>query len=82
MRFGRSVPEGWLPAFSVGSEREASFLLTLACPTNIDGEFVAVELGIDQTIDNLLAFGERLKRAHEKYVEGGTYCDCRLRKTA
>jgi len=75
VRYGRSVPDGFLPVFSVGSEAEAKSLLTVACQTNIDGEFIARELAQDQTIDGLFAFGERLEKMHERMVERGL-CEC------
>lgn len=64
MRYGRSVPidDGFLPAFSVNTEAEARQLLTLTCPTNRDGDFVAPELAREQTLENLDAFGDRLER--------------------
>mgnify|MGYP001566969360 CR=1 FL=1 len=66
MRFGRTVPidKGFLPAFSVNTEAEARDLLILTCPTNINGEYIAPELAEEQTLDNLYAFGERLKRGY------------------
>ena len=65
MRYGRSVPSGFLPVFSTNTEDEARALLTLACPTNRDGDFVAPELAREQTIDNLMAFSDRLQRCWE-----------------
>jgi hypothetical protein len=67
--YGVSVPKGSLPVFSVDSEDEAHRLLTLACGTNFRGEFVADELAREQTIDNLLAFGDRLKRVYEEHKD-------------
>lgn len=61
--------------FSVGSEQEAERLLVLACPTNIDGDYLAPELVDDQTLENLDAFGERLAKAHNLLVGSG-WCDC------
>ena len=65
MRYGRTVPSGSLPVYSVDTEAEARSLLVLTCETNIQGEFVARELAREQTLDNLAAFGERLARTHE-----------------
>ena len=65
MRYGRSVPEGSIPVFSVDTEEEAKSLLTLACPTRfIDGvtEYVAPELATEQTLENLEAFSDRLAK--------------------
>lgn len=49
--------------FSVDTEEDARQLLTAACPTNREGEFVARELVHEQTLDNLHAFAERLEKA-------------------
>lgn len=55
--------------YSVSTEKEARALLTVACQTNIDGEFLARELTQDQTIENLWAFGDRLAKVHEMMKE-------------
>lgn len=47
--------------FSVETEEEARSLLVMTCPTNYDGEFYARELVAEQTLDNLYAFGDRLR---------------------
>lgn len=65
MRYGRTVPRGFLPVYSVDTEEEAKNLLVFACPKNVDGEFVAPELVEEQTIPNLFAFGDRLAKAHD-----------------
>lgn len=49
--------------FSVDTEEEARKLLTLACQTNLKGEYVARELVQEQTLDNLCAFSDRLATA-------------------
>lgn len=41
-------------------------LLTVACPRNYDGEFVATELAEEQTLERLYSFGERLAAIHKK----------------
>jgi hypothetical protein len=64
VRYGVSVPKGFLPVYSVDSEDEARQLLVLACERNRDGEFVARELVHDQTLENLDAFGDRLAAYH------------------
>jgi len=51
--------------YSVNTEEEAKALLTVACQTNINGEFLARELISDQTIENLWAFGDRLEKVDE-----------------
>jgi len=68
VRFGRTVPEGHLPVYSVDTEEEARRILVLACQTNTDGEFVAKELAEEQTLQNLYAFGDRLKDVHDKLL--------------
>lgn len=52
---------------SVQTEAEAKHLLTLACSTNLDGEYVAEELAGPgkQTLENLNAFGRRLAATEE-----------------
>jgi len=49
----------------VDTEEEAKSLLTLTCPTNVNGEHIAPELAEEQTLDNLYKFGERLKRGYK-----------------
>lgn len=51
--------------FSVNTEEEAKSLLTLACPTNSAGEFVARELTQEQTLENLYAFGDKLEKYYK-----------------
>lgn len=62
--------------FSVGSEEEAKRLITMACPTNLKGEYVAPELAAAQTLENLYAFGERLRRLHDTHLAGKAICTC------
>ncbi len=38
--------------------------MVTACPTNLDGEFIAPELAHEQTLENLEAFGDRLHELH------------------
>ena len=71
MRFGRTVPEGFLPVFSVDTEEEAERLLVLGCPVSLSGEYVAVELAEKQTLERLYAFGDRLEGLYEKYIKDG-----------
>lgn len=75
MRYGRSVPKGYLPVFSVGTEEEAGRLLAQACEMNIQGDYIARELAEHQTLDNLFAFGDRLTKHHEALKKSGR-CDC------
>ena len=83
MRYGTCLPDGFLPVFSVGSEEEAQALLTLTCETNMDGEYIARELAKEQTLDNLMAFGERLQTVHRQFFQsrqGRCQCDYRRSK--
>lgn len=75
MRYGRSVPEGFLPVFSVDSDDEARALIVAACPRGLDGEYYARELAEAQTLANLEAFSTKLDRIHDIMIESGT-CTC------
>lgn len=69
MRYGRSVPDGWLPVFSVDTEDEARKLLVSSCGTTVNGEFFASELVERQTLFNLAAFSQRLyERAKQLHL--------------
>ena len=57
--------------FTVNNEDEAKRLLTLACPTNLRGEHIAVELANEQTMENLGAFSDRLEGVYAKYIKEG-----------
>lgn len=48
--------------FSVDTEDEAKRLLSLACDTNLKGEFIARELVEEQTFERLKSFSDRLSR--------------------
>jgi hypothetical protein len=75
--FGRGpIPKGRLPVYSVGSKKEARALLRLTCSTNAAGDFVARELMEEQTLENLYAFGDRLRNAHSKHFRGTKDCTC------
>lgn len=65
MRHGLCCPPGFLPVFSVNNEEEAKRLLAAACPTNLQGEYVAPELAENQTIERLFAFGRRLEKMYD-----------------
>ena len=75
MGFGRSLPKGRLPVYSVGDEAEARLLLATACPMNARGQYVAVELASEQTIENLQRFSDRLDSIHEMLKANGR-CRC------
>ncbi len=73
MRFGRTAEEkrelcarGFLPVYSVDTEEQAKALIVAACPTNIQGDYVAPELSQSQTLDNLKRFGDRLAELDER----------------
>jgi len=68
VRYGRTVDDGFLPVFSVNTEDEAKRLLVLACPTNLDGDYISPELVKEQTLERLYAFGDRLECIYEQYV--------------
>lgn len=74
VRYGRTVEPGFLPVYAVRNAKEARLLLTLACSTNLKGEFVARELVEQQTLENLHAFGNRLhmlyERMHKRHLPG------------
>ena len=63
--------------FSVGSEREAQTLIQLTCVLGVDGKPYARELVMEQTVENLFAFGDRLREAHSWL---GEECTCGRRK--
>ncbi len=75
VKYGRTCPEGFLPVFSVGTEKEAQSLITLVCQTDLDGNHVARELIDDQTLENLEAFSKRVDEAHDHMIERGL-CQC------
>lgn len=66
-----TVPEGFLPVFSVNTEEEAQRLLMLACKRNYAGELIAPELAQEQTLDNLWAFGDRLEGLYKAMKKAG-----------
>lgn len=65
-----------LPVFSVGTEKEARALLTICCPTNPGGEFIARELTHEQSLENLDAFSDLLAERHKMVVKSGR-CECK-----
>jgi hypothetical protein len=75
--YGRDIPEGSLPVFSVDTEKEAKMLIVAACQTNISGEYIAKELAREQTLENLEAFSNRLAETWEliKPNEQKSPCD-------
>ena len=78
VRYGRGAPpKGMLPVFSVGSEAETERLLTIACSRGYGGEFVSRELAEVQSVDRLVAFGDRLEELHDRYLAGTERCECK-----
>lgn len=70
-----------LPAYSVGSEKEAHDLLNLACSVglcvvNDHGGYVACDLAREQTVENLWQFGEDLQKLHDEHLAGTDKCFC------
>jgi hypothetical protein len=63
------VLPGFLPVYSVDTEKEARLLLTMACSTNYQGEFVARELVQEQSLENLQAFSDRLEAMHKRMLK-------------
>lgn len=61
------TPDGRLPVFSTDTEEEARQLIVLACPRGNDGEFYARELVENQTLENLVAFSDRLQKCWDVY---------------
>lgn len=55
-----------LPIFSVDTEEEAEDLATRTCILAHNGQYVAVALAEAQTLDNLYAFGDRLRVEYAK----------------
>jgi len=75
VRFGPKCEDGFLPVYSVADEEEAKALLTLACSTNMHGEYIAKHLAVEQTLENLEAFSTYLDRVHAFLKQRGS-CRC------
>ena len=82
MRYGRAVPDGYLPVFSVGSVEEAKRLLTLACPLNYENDFVAPELAETQDFKHIERFAARLEKVHKQYLANTPACRCKPERRA
>ena len=80
MKYGTDCPRGMLPVFSVADKREAMDLLTMACPINLENDFVAPELAKNQSIEALMSFGKRLKELHDKFLMPKGRCRCTKNK--
>lgn len=55
-----TVPEGFLPVFSVDTEEQAKALIVATCSLGEGGKYYARELVQEQTLENLAAFSEKL----------------------
>ena len=61
--------------FSVRDANEAEALISLACPLNMNGEYVAPELLQQQSLENLQAFHDRLQSLYSKFFNKGVSGD-------
>ena len=69
MRYGRgALPKGFLPVFSVNSEKEAEQLLVATCSRGEDGHFYSNELARSQDLETLEAFSQKLERVYKLIV--------------
>ena len=84
MGFGRTLPDGTLPVFSVADEKEAKSLIVATCELSEDGNYIARELyesrivrddPPDKALEALWAFGDRLAQMHER-LAGAGLCRC------
>jgi hypothetical protein len=64
VRFGRSVPDGFLPVFSVDTEDEARRLIVMTCPRDPSGIYYARELAAEQSLENLQLLSDKLAKAY------------------
>ena len=67
MGYGRVTPDGRLPVFGVATEKEAEMLVVMACPTDSQGNKYARELAEEQTLENLVAFSDRLQECWDRW---------------
>lgn len=47
--------------FSAETEKEAEMLIVMACPRDTEGNYYARELAQEQSLENLVAFSDRLQ---------------------
>jgi hypothetical protein len=59
--------------------KEAKDLIVLCCGTNLHGQYIAKELVMDQTLENLKAFGDRLEKGHE-FLKSRGRCTCKEKR--
>ena len=55
--------------FTTDTKEEAEALLSLACSTNMKGEYISRELYQEQTMENLQTFSNRLDDIYHKYIK-------------
>ncbi len=63
--YGRTLPKGHLPVFSVDTEEEAKTLIVMTCTMGLDGNYYARELIEEQSLENLQRFSDKLATAYE-----------------
>lgn len=64
MRFGRKLPKGFLPVFSVDTVKEARDLIIATCVRGLDGHYYSAELNVSQDLDTLRVFSDKLARVY------------------
>lgn len=57
--------------FSVNTEEDAEQLISLCCPRDAAGNYYARELAVEQTLENLELFSDKLARGYALLVEKG-----------
>lgn len=55
--------------FGVQTEKEAEMLIIMACPRDQEGEHYARELAQEQTLENLVAFSDKLQEYWDRWQE-------------
>lgn len=51
--------------FSVDTEKEAETLIVMTCPRDAQGSYYARELASEQTLENLVAFSDKLQKCQD-----------------
>lgn len=59
------LPDGRLPVFGVDTEKEAEALIVMTCPRDAQGAYYARELANEQTLENLVAFSDKLQECQD-----------------
>lgn len=55
--------------FGVATEKEAEMLVIMACPKDTEGKHYARELAAEQTLENLVAFSDKLQEYWDRWQE-------------